>query len=88
MSIFIGSADWMFRNLSKRIEVVTPMLAAGPSSGFGRFSTSACAISAQAWVLDAEGKYVQLHPASGSIGPEANGTHQTLMNLALARAKL
>jgi hypothetical protein len=39
-------------------------------------------------VLDAEGKYDQLRPAPGSIGPEANGTHQTLMNLALARAKL
>ena len=23
---FIGSADWMYRNLSKRIEVVTPIL--------------------------------------------------------------
>ena len=26
---FIGSADWMFRNLSKRIEVVTPVFASG-----------------------------------------------------------
>jgi hypothetical protein len=39
-------------------------------------------------VLEPEGTYEQLHPASGAIGPEANGTHQTLMDLALARAKL
>ena len=39
---FIGSADWMFRNLSKRIEVVTPVLAADPSSAFGRSLISAC----------------------------------------------
>ena len=29
---YIGSADWMFRNLSKRIEVVTPIFAAGPKA--------------------------------------------------------
>jgi hypothetical protein len=39
-------------------------------------------------VLGPEGEYVQLRPATGAIGPEANGTHQTLMDLALARAKL
>jgi len=27
---FIGSADRMFRNLSKRIEVITPVFAEGP----------------------------------------------------------
>ena len=42
---FIGSADWMFRNLSKRIEVVTPVRATVRSSGFGRFWISACAIN-------------------------------------------
>ena len=29
---FIGSADWMFRNLSKRIEVVTPVLRSRPEA--------------------------------------------------------
>ena len=33
---FIGSADWMFRNLSKRVEVVTPVLDAdGESAAVG-----------------------------------------------------
>ena len=40
---FIGSADWMSRNLSKRIEVATPVLAEGPRESSGRFSISACA---------------------------------------------
>jgi polyphosphate kinase len=42
----------------------------------------------QAWVLESNGKYVQLHPDPGAIGPEAAGTHQTLMDLAFARANV
>jgi polyphosphate kinase len=78
----------MFRNLSKRIEVVTPILAAGPKQRLWEILDICLRDQREAWVLDAEGKYDQLRPASGSIGPEANGTHQTLMNLALARAKV
>jgi polyphosphate kinase len=85
---YIGSADWMFRNLSKRIEVVTPIFAAGPKQRLWEILDICLRDQREAWVLDAEGKYDQLRPASGSIGPEANGTHQTLMNLALARAKV
>jgi len=85
---YIGSADWMFRNLSKRIEVVTPIFAAGPKARLWEILDVCLRDQREAWVLDAEGKYDQLHPAPGSIGPEANGTHQTLMNLALARAKV
>jgi polyphosphate kinase len=42
----------------------------------------------QAWVLESDGKYVQLRPSPGAIGPEAIGSHQTLMDLARARAKI
>jgi polyphosphate kinase len=84
---YIGSADWMFRNLSKRIEVVTPIFAAAPKQRLWEILDICLRDQREAWVLDAEGKYDQLRPPSGSIGPEANGTHPTLMNLALARAK-
>ncbi len=85
---FIGSADWMYRNLSKRMEVVTPIFAAGPKQRLWEILDICLRDQREAWVLDAEGKYDQLRPATGSIGPEANGTHQTLMNLARARAKV
>jgi polyphosphate kinase len=85
---YIGSADWMFRNLSKRIEVVTPVLAAGPKQRLWEILDLSLRDQRQAWVLEPEGEYKQLRPAPGAIGPEANGTHQTLMDLALARAKL
>jgi polyphosphate kinase len=84
---YIGSADWMFRNLSKRIEVVTPVLAAGPKQRLSEILDICLRDQRQAWVLEPEGKYLQLRPAPGATGAEADGTHKTLMDLALARAK-
>ena len=85
---YIGSADWMFRNLSKRIEVVTPILSPGPKQRLWEILDVCLRDQRDAWVLDADGEYEQLRPTSESIGPEVNGTHQTLMNLAMARAKI
>jgi polyphosphate kinase len=85
---YIGSADWMYRNLSKRIEVVTPIFAAGPKARLWEILDICLRDQREAWVLEPDGTYEQLHPAPGAIGPEAKGTHQTLMELALARAKL
>ena len=87
VSTIIGSADWMFRNLSKRIEVVTPVLAAGPRQRLWEILDICLRDQRQAWVLEPEGKYLQLRPAAGATGAEADGTHKTLMDLALARAK-
>ena len=83
---FIGSADWMFRNLSKRIEVVTPVFAVDPKQRLWEILDICLRDQRQAWVLGSDGKYTQLHPEEGATGPEAVGTHQTLMELALARA--
>jgi polyphosphate kinase len=83
---FIGSADWMLRNLSKRIEVVTPVFASGPKQRLWEFLDICLRDQRQAWVLGQDGKYVQLHPEDGARDPESIGTHRTLMNLALDRA--
>jgi polyphosphate kinase len=83
---FIGSADWMFRNLSKRIEVVTPILATGPKHRLWEILDICLRDQRQAWVLGPDATYVQLQPQEGVHGPEASGTHQTLMDLTRARA--
>jgi polyphosphate kinase len=75
---FIGSADWMFRNLSKRVEVVTPILVAGLKEKLWQFLDICLKDSRQAWVLGADGTYKQLRPA-----PDQLGTQQTVMNLTL-----
>jgi polyphosphate kinase len=83
---FIGSADWMFRNLSKRIEVVTPILATGPKQRLWEILDICLRDEREAWVLGPDARYVQLQPPEGAHGPEAFGTHQTLMDLTRARA--
>ena len=54
---FIGSADWMFRNLSKRIEVVTPVFAAGPKQRLWEILDFCLRDQREAWALEPDGKY-------------------------------
>jgi polyphosphate kinase len=83
---FIGSADWMFRNLSKRIEVVTPVFATGPKQRLWEILDICLRDQREAWVLEPAGRYEQLQAKEGATGPEGRGTHQTLMDLTRARA--
>jgi polyphosphate kinase len=84
-NFFIGSADWMFRNLSKRIEVVTPVLAPGPKQRLWEILDMCLRDKRQAWILEADRTYVQERPEKGSNAPESVGTHQTLMDLSRSR---
>jgi polyphosphate kinase len=84
---YIGSADWMTRNLSKRIEVVTPIYAHGPKKKLWEFLDVCLRDQRQAWTLASDGKYTQLTPAAEGQGPEVLGTHQTMMTLTRARSE-
>jgi polyphosphate kinase len=83
----IGSADWMFRNLSKRVEVVTPIVDADGKAKLWEVLDICLRDRRQAWVLDANGQYTQLRPEEGAVGPEGRGTHEALMELARRRAE-
>jgi len=82
---FIGSADWMYRNLSKRVEVVTPVFAAGAKEKLWEVLDTCLRDHRQAWVLGSDGRYTQLQPKEKGRDPETLGTHQALMNLTRAR---
>jgi polyphosphate kinase len=87
---FIGSADWMYRNLSKRVEVITPILAKESKEKLWEILDICLRDHRQAWMLDRDGTYSQLSPSqadgSGNRGPEALGTHAYLMKLTRHRA--
>jgi polyphosphate kinase len=82
---FIGSADWMYRNLSKRVEVVTPVFATGPKEKLWEVLEICLHDHRQAWVLGPNGRYTQLQPKAEGGDPQTLGTHQTLMNLTRSR---
>jgi polyphosphate kinase len=84
---FIGSADWMFRNLSKRVEVVTPVLAREWKERLWEILDIYLRDRRQAWVLGVDGAYSQLHADQGATGPEALGAHAALMDLARRRSE-
>jgi polyphosphate kinase len=83
---YIGSADWMKRNLSSRIEVVTPVLAPPLKERLWEALDICLRDRRQAWVMKSDGSYELLQPDAEGNGPEAIGTHQQLMDLAALRA--
>ena len=87
---FIGSADWMVRNLSGRVEVVAPVTARASKERLWEILEICLHDQRQAWVLGSDGSYSQLRPEAGmegrAEGPASMGTHQALMKLAQSRA--
>ncbi|MFH1477445.1 MAG: polyphosphate kinase 1 [Verrucomicrobiota bacterium] len=77
-NFFIGSADWMYRNLTARVEVVAPV--ENPAFKARLWETLQIMLKdeRQAWEMQPDGSYVQRQPSS----PEcAAGTHDALMAL-------
>ncbi|MEH2276856.1 MAG: polyphosphate kinase 1 [Nostoc sp.] len=78
--IYIGSADWMRRNLDRRVEVITPVQDPDIAKDLQEIMGIMLADSRQAWELQADGSYIQRRPYDDS--PEAN-SQKILMNMAL-----
>jgi polyphosphate kinase len=74
---YIGSADWMYRNLSKRIEVVTPVTARTPKQRLWEILEICLRDTRQAWMLGSDCHYTRDESADDP------GTHRILMDLAL-----
>jgi len=79
---FIGSTDWMHRNLSSRVEIVTPVLAKPLKKKLWEVLDTCLRDQRQAWIMNPDGGYTRLQPESNGEGPENVGTHQFLMELA------
>ncbi|MCC5630227.1 polyphosphate kinase 1 [Nostoc sphaeroides] len=78
--IYIGSADWMRRNLDRRVEVITPVKDPDIAKDLQEIMGIMLADNRQAWELQADGTYIQRRPYDDS--PEAN-SQKILMNMAL-----
>jgi polyphosphate kinase len=74
---FIGSADWMYRNLNNRVECITPILDTEAQKRLRHILDVMLADRRQAWDMQPDGSYVQREPRNDD---EQIGTHQRLMN--------
>jgi len=78
--IYIGSADWMSRNLDRRVEVITPIKDQDIGKDLQEILGIMLADNRQAWELQSDGSYIQRHPCDNC--PEAN-SQKNLMSMSL-----
>lgn len=77
--LYIGSADWMPRNLNRRIEAITPIEDPDLAKELQEILGIMLSDNRQAWDLQSDGQYVQRRPTDNS--PEL-GSHKILMETA------
>ena len=63
--VYIGSADWMPRNLDARVEVITPVEEGSLIKELKQILEIILADNRQAWDLKADGTYIQRFPKDG-----------------------
>jgi polyphosphate kinase len=79
-TVLIGSADWMTRNLDRRVEVITPIEDPDISKDLQEILGIMLADNRQAWDMQPDGTYRQRCP---QVGTEAESTQQILMDMAI-----
>lgn len=80
--VFIGSADWMPRNLDRRVEAVVPIEDPDIAKDLQEILGILLADNRQAWDLQPDGRYMQRQPNKNC--PEQSA-HKILMDMALER---
>jgi len=78
--IYIGSADWMERNLDRRVEAVVPIKEPKIFQELKDLLNLMLSDNRQAWELQSEGHYIQRQPEDEET---VISTHERLMEMAL-----
>ncbi len=82
---FIGSADWMERSLTRRVEAVAPVEAPALRDRLWEILQIQLTDARNAWVMQADGTYVQLQPEKAPSEAARDGSHLSLMKRTLQR---
>jgi polyphosphate kinase len=80
--MYIGSADWMTRNLDRRVEAVTPVRDPALLKDLQEILGIHLADNRQAWELQPDGQYVQ---RGGGLDAIAQSSQQIFMEMARER---
>ncbi len=78
--VLIGSADWMTRNLDRRVEVITPIEDPEISKDLQEILGIMLSDNRQAWDMQSDGSYKQRRPQPGT---NEESTQQILMDMAV-----
>ena len=78
--IYIGSADWMPRNLDRRVEAITPVEDLDIIKDLQEILGIMLADNRQAWDLQPDGNYLQRRPTAGC---QEQSSQQILMEMTL-----
>jgi polyphosphate kinase len=81
---YIGSADWMPRNLERRVEAVTPVEAPALRERLWEILDVHLKDQRSAWDMHPDGSYEQRHPTEGSEPAAESGSQQTLIQRTLS----
>jgi polyphosphate kinase len=84
---FIGSADWMDRNLSRRVEAVAPVRSRPLRERLWEDLVVQLEDRRNAWQMQSDGSYVQLRAGEGASEVAREGTHVTHMKRTRARLR-
>lgn len=81
---FISSADWMYRNLSNRVEAACPILDPDARRRLWDLAQFTLRDRRKAWLMEPDGRYEQFDMPKDAApdSPEALGTFETLMRAA------
>jgi polyphosphate kinase len=77
--VYIGSADWMTRNLDRRVEAVVPVEDPDSLTDLQEILGVMLADNRQAWDLQPDGQYIQRQPTDSS---KEQSSQQILMEMA------
>jgi len=83
--IYIGSADWMRRNLDRRVEAITPIEDPQIRQDLQEILGVMLADNRQAWELQPDGSYIQRQPPAPE---QSRSSQKLLMEMALQQGGL
>ncbi|MFB2936748.1 polyphosphate kinase 1 [Aerosakkonemataceae cyanobacterium BLCC-F154] len=77
--VYIGSADWMSRNLNRRVEAITPVEDLNLTKDLQEILGIMLSDNRQAWELQSDGSYIQRRPSDNN---QEQSAQKTLMEMA------
>lgn len=77
--VYIGSADWMSRNLNRRVEAITPVEDLNLTKDLQEILGIMLSDNRQAWELQSDGSYIQRRPSDLN---QEQSAQKTLMEMA------